>query len=122
MPVMSARFVLPVADMERAIAFYRDGLGLQVLLHAPHRSELDCLGARIVLEPGASDARRETGLAIEVDDLEIDVASAFAAGAVIEKPPHDAVGDHLRRAQIRDTEGNVITLVQPLMRWAEGKL
>jgi predicted enzyme related to lactoylglutathione lyase len=119
---MGARFVLLVADMERAVAFYRDGLGLEVLMHAPHRSELDCGGGRVVLQPGPGDERRETGLAVEVDELETDLASAFAAGAVIEKPAHDVVGDHIRSAQIRDTEGNVITLVQPLVRWAERKL
>jgi predicted enzyme related to lactoylglutathione lyase len=114
-----AHFMLSVADLARAAAFYRDGLDLHLALESPRRCELKCGGARIVLLPGGANdgdgARRETALALEVENLEAAVARAIIAGATLESQEE---GSHERRAQICDTEGNLIYLVEPLRRWA----
>lgn len=110
-----ASFTLTAADLARATAFYRDGLGLHLAMESPARCELACGGARIVLLPGSDGARRETGLALEVETLEDAVARALAAGATLNFQDE---GSHERRAQICDTEGNLIYLTQPLRRWA----
>jgi predicted enzyme related to lactoylglutathione lyase len=119
MAAKNARFMLWVADMDRALAFYRDGLGLAVRMHNPFWSELDCGGARIALHPGAKGEPRDTGVNFAVDDLDAEVARAAQAGAVIERGPEERPQEFIRIAHVRDTEGNLIYLVQPLGEWAE---
>lgn len=109
-------FTLAVANLARASAFYRDGLGLHLAVESPQRCELACGDARIVLQSGGVDAPGPTGLALEVENLEDALARAIGAGAALYDA--DEEGSQFRRAQIRDTEGNLIYLVEPLRRWA----
>ena len=118
MAAKSAVTMLKVADMDRAVAFYRDGLGLIVKSHMPYWSDLLCGGSRIALHPGGDGARRDSGLNFEVDDLETECARCAAAGGAIERPPEDRPSEYIRIATVRDPEGNAFYLVQPLGEWS----
>jgi catechol-2,3-dioxygenase len=61
MSVKSAVTMLNVADIDRAVAFYRDGLGLHVVTHTPHWSELTAGPARIALIQAAMARARTAG-------------------------------------------------------------
>jgi len=41
---------IPAKDIERATAFYRDTLGLRLLMNAPNMAFLECGGVRIYLD------------------------------------------------------------------------
>ncbi len=40
---------VPVHDLQRAIAFYRDSLGLKLLFEVPNMAFFDCSGIRLLL-------------------------------------------------------------------------
>ena len=54
------QIAIPVKDIERASTFYRDKLGLQLLMNGPNMAFLDCGGIRIYLDanPGPSRLAR----------------------------------------------------------------
>lgn len=69
-----------VSDMERALAFYRDRLGLALHFSSPHWAEFDAGPLRFALYGGGqpSPERRFTGIAFQVDDLAAAVAELRA--------------------------------------------
>jgi predicted enzyme related to lactoylglutathione lyase len=98
---------LPAADMDRALAFYRDGLGLR----ARSRSffgrggwaRLSWGDAMLVL-----DARAGAGsVGFEVTNLEEACAAVTLAGGRVVSAP-----DHFGRATVADPEGNLLILSQ----------
>ena len=51
---------MTVGDMARAVAFYRDTLGIRLLFEAPpHFAFFDCDGVRLMLAPAEGDLRRQ---------------------------------------------------------------
>ena len=87
MQVKSAKFMIMVTDMNRAIHFYHDGLGLDVSYRSSHWTELSVDGATIALHTGGDGKRKETGLSLEVDDIyEATDIVRRAQGTVINEP------------------------------------
>jgi predicted enzyme related to lactoylglutathione lyase len=109
-----------VVDMDRAVAFYRDGLGLSVAMHTPYWSEVRAGDSRIALHPGGKGERRDTGVNFQVDDLDADCARCVASGAVMEAAPEHRPSQRISIATLRDPEGNAFYLVQPLGQQAGG--
>lgn len=113
-----------VADMPRAIGFYRDVLGMQVLDSNPWWTSLECFGARIGLHwtgggpvpPVAADsqgARHGGTLTLRSTDLDADLEYLARCGATVLGRSDNAWG---RLAAIRDPDGNVLKLMQPPSR------
>ena len=77
--------VIYVHDMDRALAFYRDGLGLSVMTHSPGWSQLACGDASVGLHGiyrGVTERPiAHAGLNLQVDDLDAAVGQAVAHGA-----------------------------------------
>ncbi|MCX7621856.1 MAG: VOC family protein [Acidimicrobiales bacterium] len=112
MSVTRTYFTLNVADMERAIAFYEGVLGPVVRLRGSEWSELKLGEATVALH--ASGARpRETGLVIEVDDLDAACEAVVRSGGSIANPPQP-LPDGTRMADVIDTEGNGFALASPV--------
>jgi catechol 2,3-dioxygenase-like lactoylglutathione lyase family enzyme len=110
-----------VADMARALAFYRDVLGMRVVDSNPWWTSLDFFGARIGLHGTGGAAvpavpRDEHGplcgavLTLRSTDLEADVAYLQANGVAVLGRSGHAWG---RLALIRDPDGNLLKLMQP---------
>lgn len=111
-----------VEDMGRAVAFYRDVLGLTLNEESPWWSAFDVGGVRIGLHwlehhPIPRTPRDDHGahagttLTLAVDDLTAAVARLKAAGVRLLGPPtHNPWG---AIAVFEDTEGNVLKLMQP---------
>lgn len=115
MTVTKAYFMLHVVDMDRAAAFYREGIGLGVRFVSPYWSELVWGDATVALHGGATlTEQRTTGLGFEVDDLDTACTQVVAAGGTIVVAPRDREGEPIRLADVADTEGNVFSLAEPV--------
>jgi catechol 2,3-dioxygenase-like lactoylglutathione lyase family enzyme len=70
--ITKAHFMAPVRDMNRALGFYRDVLGLQVSFGSPEWTELAWCDGTIALHVAASveEHERESRLGFEVEELD----------------------------------------------------
>jgi lactoylglutathione lyase len=92
MNITKTYFMVPVQDMDRALAFYRDALGITLRFSSPGWTELAWRDATIALHLGGTAAEREGWLGFEVDDLDAAVAEIEAAGGRGANPPKEEFG------------------------------
>ena len=107
------QIAINVHDTKRAIAFYRDVLGLQLLFTADQLAFFDCGGVRLMLSPPSSPEfdHPSSILYFKVDDiqpayarlLELKVKTEGAPNLVAKMPDHD-----LWLSAFRDSEGNMM--------------
>ena len=106
---------VPVQDMDRAVAFYRDALGLEVKMQSPEWSELDAGGLSIGLngrETASSSSsggavisfQPEAGIEAEVEQLQ-GRGVTFTGGV--------SSYDWGSVAPFKDSEGNDLQLYSP---------
>lgn len=98
-----------VADMDRAIGFYRDALGLTVKMQSPFWSELDTGETVLALHP-ASDANPAGScqLGFNLDDLQAFYDRRAETGVTFTAAPAEQHGTLL--ARILDTESAEVSL------------
>ena len=80
-----------VHDVPRAVAFYRDVLGMKLLFEAPPKMAFfDCGGIRLMLSlpEGEEFDRPTTIIYYTVDDIQSAAAVLQARGVAFEQPPH----------------------------------
>src|SRR4051812_12370488 len=108
---------MTVGDLPRAVAFYRDVLGMRFLFEAPPAMAFfDCGGIRLMLslpeEGGADPGRRFTAiLYYAVDDIHQAAAALEARGVVFEAAPHIVArlpDADLWMAFLRDQDGHLL--------------
>ncbi len=102
---MKLRYVIKfVADMDKAIAFHRDSLGLTLLFATPEWTEFDTGATTLVLHP-ASEGYPAGGmeLAYAADDLDAFYAAREARGITFVMPPTELPGRRI--ARFLDSEG-----------------
>jgi methylmalonyl-CoA/ethylmalonyl-CoA epimerase len=106
-----------VRDLERAIVFYRDILGMKFLFQAPPGlGFFDCNGVRLLLsvpEENQSDTRSST-IYYKVSDLQAACDILVSRGVVLESQPAlvAKMPDHdLWMAFFRDPDSNLIGLM-----------
>jgi methylmalonyl-CoA/ethylmalonyl-CoA epimerase len=105
-------------DLDRAVKFYRDTLGMRHLFTAPPGlAFFDCSGIRLMLdavkEPNSTE-RFNSLLYYKVADLPATYETLSAKGVVFESKPHliTKMPDHeLWMAFFRDSEGNMVGLM-----------
>lgn len=106
-----------VQDMERAVAFYRDVVGLPFLFQAgPNLAFFSCGDVRLMLDIPEDDrfAGKASVIYYKVDDIEAAFDGMVARGAEVEGEPHlvAKMPDHeLWMAFFKDTEGNFFALM-----------
>jgi len=84
-----AQVAFSVKDLDRAVAFYRDVLGLTFLFSAPPKMAfLQCGPTRLMLsaQPG-SDAESHPILYYSVPDIQAAFAALAEKGAPVKQPP-----------------------------------
>lgn len=106
------RFVLMAQDMGRAIAFYKDVVGLEVKFESPEWSELAFGDAIVALHGGGKGEFNNTGLSFQVGDLETPCKDVEAGGGRVLNGPSDRAGEPIKLARLADPEGNGFTLTQ----------
>ncbi|HEY8105696.1 MAG TPA: VOC family protein [Gemmatimonadales bacterium] len=111
------QIAIVVRELDRAIRFYRDVLGLPLLFQAPPGlAFFDCGGVRLMLTlpEGPEEGRGTSILYYVVDDIQAAHAALAARGAVFINPPGliARMPDHeLWMAALRDSEGNLLELM-----------
>lgn len=112
MKIESVIFMLMVRDMERAVTFYREVIGLDLTSQSPMWSQLAHGDATVALHGGGGEESRETGLNFQVSDIDSACAEIETGGGRILNPPEDRPGEPIRLASLADPEGNGFTLCQ----------
>ena len=106
--------LIPVADLDEALAFYSDALGLPVKFRDGDRfAALDGGGTTVALvaataegvEGGEQVAGAVTAPSYKVADVGRAVQDLEKAGATVVRPPE--AGPHEIRAVLRDPSGNL---------------
>ena len=110
------QIAVPVRDIERAIAFYRDTLGMRFLFKAPPSlGFFDCGGVRLMLDgPAQAQAGNSSVIYYKVPDLHAAFETLSARGVVFEAKPHliAKLSDHeLWMAFFRDPDANLLALM-----------
>lgn len=108
---------MPVKNIDRAVAFYRDALGLRFLFQAPPAlAFFDCGGIRLMLTVPTEGEFNHPGsiLYFRVDDIQSAHADLQGRGVVFRDTPHlvAKMPDHeLWMTSFSDGEGNTLALM-----------
>jgi catechol 2,3-dioxygenase-like lactoylglutathione lyase family enzyme len=111
-----------VHDLDRAVAFYRDTLGLRFLFQAgPKMAFFDCSGIRLMLAlPERPEFDHPSSVIyFQVGDIEAVAETLQVRGVLFDGPPHliAAMPDHdLWMAFFRDADGNLLALMSEVSR------
>lgn len=112
------QIAITVGDVERALVFYRDALGLAFLFSpAPTLAFLQAGTVRLMLSTpqGAGAVGANSVLYFKVADIEAVFAAIVARGATQERAPQLAarMPDHeLWIGFVRDPDGNLVGLME----------
>jgi catechol 2,3-dioxygenase-like lactoylglutathione lyase family enzyme len=112
---------IPVADLERALTFYRDMLGFDHVRTSDAGALLRAGEGRVLLYRSSASAPSHTLGGFEVERLEPVIESLMTRGVMFDE--YDIPGlktvDHVawigpeRAAWFRDSEGNVLSISEP---------
>lgn len=107
---------LVVSDLDRAVAFYRDTLGITLAFQVPNMAFFVCGDLRIMMtRPEPGQAIGNSVLYFVTDAIERRHAELTANGVHFEGEPHliAKMPDHdLWMAFFRDSEGNLMALME----------
>ena len=112
------QIALPASDLPRAVAFYRDVLGVRFLFEAPPAlAFFDCGGVRLMLSAGdgVAEPRGDLVIYFRVDAIDAAHARLASSGVVFIDLPHliAKMPDHeLWMCFFRDSEGNMLGLME----------
>ena len=113
MDVQRVVFVLMAQEMDRAIAFYRDVIGLELRLQAGDDwAELGGGDAVVALHGGGNGEYRPTGLAFTVADVAAACEEVRSGGGTIIRDPEERAGEGIILAHLTDPEGNGFQFAQ----------
>lgn len=111
------QIAIPVSDLERAVAFYRDVLGMQFLFQAPPGlAFFDCGGVRLMLDVPVKQQQDQYASIIyyKVEDLPSACDTLKSRGVQLEQEPEFVaqMPDHeLWMAFLKDPDGNMLGLM-----------
>ena len=113
------QIAVPVMDIDRAVAFYRDTLGMKFLFQAPPGlGFFDCGGVRLMLDaPAKEQAGNGSVIYYKVDDLQATFEVLSARGVNFDGEPHliAKMPDHeLWMAFFRDPDSNILALMSEI--------
>lgn len=105
-----------VRDLDRAVAFYRDVLGMQLLFQAPNLAFFNCNGVRIMLGPPETPEFDHPGsiLYFKVEDISVAHLTLAARGVQFRDKPHlvAKLPDHeLWMTFFEDLDKNILALM-----------
>ncbi len=110
------QIAIPVRDLARATAFYRDLLGMKLLFEVPPQlTFFDCDGIRLALSTASDPMYDPPGSIVDYRVAEIEAAQAELVSRGVEflQGPHKVaeLGDvEVWMAFFEDTEGNTLAI------------
>jgi methylmalonyl-CoA/ethylmalonyl-CoA epimerase len=110
------QIAIHVQNLDRAVAFYRDTLGIPFLFHAGSLAFFRCGDVRLMLSlpEGAGDEQRSSVLYYQVDDIYQAHETLQQRGVQFVDTPHliAKMGDHdLWMVFFNDSEGNLVGIM-----------
>lgn len=110
------QIVVNVHDLSKAVAFYRDTLGMKFLFEVPKMAFFDCGGVRLMLGlPERPEFDHAASIIYyKVDDIQGAFEALSSRGVRFEGKPHlvARMPDHeLWMAAFRDVDGNLLELM-----------
>ena len=109
------QIALPVADVDRAEAFYEQVIGLRKLYRFGDLSFFDCAGVRLLLEKAAGPITSRGCIYFRCADIALAVGELEKRGLEFESRPHliARMDDHdLWMAFFKDPDGQTLALMQ----------
>ncbi len=111
------QFAVTVKEIDRATGFYRDVLGLPLLMTAPNMAFFNCGGVRLYLSGGHGSEHGGSGSFIYFKTLDIDafLADAKSKNVSIHQEPQiiARMPDHdLWLMWIKDSEENLLGIME----------
>src|SRR2546422_6634822 len=109
--------LIPVDDLERAVGFYRDTLGVRFLFTAPPQMAFFQAGpVRLLVgvPAGGQPAQRGAGIYFQVADIQAVFEALTARGVQFQASPHvvhRTAEVELWLAEFRDPDGNQLALM-----------
>jgi catechol 2,3-dioxygenase-like lactoylglutathione lyase family enzyme len=115
------QIAINVQDLQRAVGFYRDKLGLKLLYEFPGLAFFDCGGVRLMLSRAEKPEFDHPASIIyyKVSDIQDASRALVAAGVPLEHEPTliAKMPDHdLWMSFVRDSEGNVVGLMSEVRK------
>jgi methylmalonyl-CoA/ethylmalonyl-CoA epimerase len=119
------QIAIPVHELDRAVAFYRDTLGMRFLFQVPNLAFFDCGGVRLMLDvPETPEFDHPASIVYyKVHDIHAAHDTLTARNVKFEREPHliAKLDTHdLWMAFFRDSEGNMLAIMSELPRETEG--
>ncbi|MEM0898061.1 MAG: VOC family protein [Verrucomicrobiota bacterium] len=110
--VERVKYVIWAADMARAVGFYRDVLGGEVIKDSEVISEVQILDAVIGIHGGGEGKRTWTGMSFQVSDVEEGAKAVVVGGGELTREPQWEDGEPPHIAMCVDTDGNEFMLTR----------
>ena len=110
--LLGTKFLSSASEMDRAVAFYRDIVGLEVATFSPYWSDLTFRNATIALHGGRPSTFCATGLSFTVDDIFAACKAIVDGGGSIRSKPEDRGDEGIFLVMLTDTENNGFMLSQ----------
>lgn len=117
-----ANVIIPVADQDRALAFYTESLGLEKRIDVPFGDgnrwiEVAPAGADTPIAicppgPNASTGGRDTGISLQTDDIDAYHAQLQDRGVDVDAEVSRYGGPVPPLFWLRDPEGNTLMVVE----------
>ena len=109
------QIAVTVTDVERAIAFYRDTLGIPFLFQVPNMGFFDCGGVRLMLTGSEKPGEQFSSiLYFKVPDIHAAFEAMTSRGAAFDGEPHLVArmpAHELWMAFFRDPDRNLLALM-----------
>lgn len=106
---------IAVRDVDRAVGFYRDTLGMPFLFQFPGMAFFDLDGTRLMLvDPESRDFGGESVIYYRVGDIGLAHAALTERGVQFTDAPHVVHSDHAHELWMcffNDPDGNVLALM-----------
>lgn len=106
---------ITVTDVDRAITFYRDSLGMKLLFQVPNMGFFDCAGVRLMLSASERPAESYSSIIyFKVPDIQAEYQTLRSRGVPFEGEPHliARMPNHdLWMVFFRDPDRNLLALM-----------
>jgi predicted enzyme related to lactoylglutathione lyase len=111
------QIAIPVQDIERATAFYRDVRELKFLMNGPNMAFFNCGGVRLYLASGegGGSAGGNSSIYFRTSDINKQLSALKARNVVIHQEPQTIarMPDHdLWLMWFKDSEGNLLGVME----------
>jgi len=117
------QIAITTTNLERAVAFYRDTLGMKLLFQVPGLAFFDCAGIRLMLSGAEKPGDQYSSVVyFRVPDILAAAKTLESRGVPFDRPPHlvARMPDHdLWMAFFRDPDRNLLALMAEVARGAE---